>query len=230
VLTFRYKKAAGYTLTAFTIVIMGVMAAVMALRGINWHTEEFTYQYGRALNFFLGVGFYFFNKDREFSRETGEKLTKAGLIFFFGWQAFQYSLYIIPPLRFLNAEFFKGANYSTFAVAVGIFALGCQHNQKGKPNKSMQNPVLMFFNKISYALYLYHMFLILLIKDTFPSFGEGNPIPRPIWFTICYIPIIGLCMLLGKYVETPCNNLAKRLTTDKPKQAVVITAEQPEIK
>ena len=101
------------------------MAAVMALRGISWKTEEFTYQYGRALNFFLGVIFYYYNKDKSFSQETATKLIKAGLGFFFGWELFQYSLYIIPPLRVLNPEFFKGANYTAFALAVGIFALGC---------------------------------------------------------------------------------------------------------
>jgi len=70
-------------------------------------------------------------------------------------------------------------------------------------------------NKISYALFLFHMVPISSVKEHFPSF-------ELFWLSgliqvLTYIVVMLFCYVLLKHVETPCNKYARRLTTIKKK-------------
>ena len=120
-------------------------------------------------------------------------------------------VYIIIGRSF--ARTLRAINSTTFAPLVGIFALGCQNYQEGKANQLMQNKVLLFLSKISYSLYLFHMFPAHFIGERFPDlFRSNNNVINMAVSWIYYIPMIGICALLEIFVEKPCNKFARRIT------------------
>jgi peptidoglycan/LPS O-acetylase OafA/YrhL len=111
------------------------------------------------------------------------------------------------------ARTLRAINSTTFAPLVGMFALGCQNHQEGRANQLMQHKVLLFLNKISYSLYLFHMFPAHFIGERYPDLfrSDDNVINMAVSW-IYYIPVIGFCALLEILVERPCNKFARKIT------------------
>jgi peptidoglycan/LPS O-acetylase OafA/YrhL len=80
---------------------------------------------------------------------------------------------------------------------------------------------LVHIGKISYGIYVYHMFMPFLLGKGFQSVGWAFPPPGPTRFLLATLATLAVAMASWQFFERPINNLKDRLPYSRPSRSAM---------
>ncbi len=93
-------------------------------------------------------------------------------------------------------------------IPMGCAVLSARNGLPGLAGKALDNGVTRYLGKISYGIYLWHLFALAVLYKLVPGFADA-PL-GPVKFVIGSAAAIGLAALSWRYLEQPLNALKWR--------------------
>jgi peptidoglycan/LPS O-acetylase OafA/YrhL len=155
-LSFRKSRTVGW-------IVLGVLIAwkVLTTFVTDWTIIIFSSENARrSINFFLGIAFYYIDrviveKEKVPSEKSLQITAKSVLILFLVQEIILVFLFVFKEQQF--TDLVNIVNQQTFGIYVGIYTFCCQHSEQIVFRGHLQHKSLLFMNKISYSLFLFHM-------------------------------------------------------------------------
>lgn len=128
---------------------------------------------------------------------------------------------------------------TTHALLAVVILYYCLFKNNNKAvNYILNNKLLIRIGKISYGVYLYHLFIPELWAELTEKFATwnidlffNNAMPealKPTWLFIQHFSfLMVICVISWKFIEKPINNLKKRFQNSKSTEKVNILKEEP---
>jgi peptidoglycan/LPS O-acetylase OafA/YrhL len=88
---------------------------------------------------------------------------------------------------------------------MALFALGCFLEPVQIINDMGSSPFFKFWDKISYAHYMVHYFILIAIEKLFPIYLPGNDFGLIIAMLIITVLPLPLSVLVNKHIEEPAS-------------------------
>lgn len=128
------------------------------------------------------------------------------------------TLFLVFIIGKIDNDFsFKGYYMSSFGFTLmGLNFMTCLYFSLSSKNKMLndilQNKILIYIGKISYSLYIFHWFILILFLPTFNSilkkiFNHNNNL---IAITLCFISTFIISALSYRFFEKPIIRLKKK--------------------
>jgi peptidoglycan/LPS O-acetylase OafA/YrhL len=197
ILSFVKNLKASLLLLAAMVLLMPVLS-YLCNYWTNGVYRIYFYQvwFPSQLPFFcMGITLYYFWRDYITGHLSGNKAVVSLLLFV-------AALAVILP-SFKLSDLLRPYGIS---AGLGLFTMAlCFHNWR-----LLVNPIVTYFGKISYSIYLGHFFALMLVTSTLKSQGQNGVIPLPpnlLGFTVIFaatlILAIPLAILTYSTVEKP---------------------------
>lgn len=127
-----------------------------------------------------------------------------------------------PQLENVDANTSAPAMLAGLLLSLLIYGVGL----KGKLTTSWNHPLIQYFGRISYSLYLIHLPIVLTVMRVGYKITGTNHIAALVWFLLSALISIAFAHLLYLWVEKPSMKMASRF---KPKSEAPIAPPEPKI-
>lgn len=129
------------------------------------------------------------------------------------WFALFWGLSFFMKMEWLHfyGKSFLGQVFPLYYIGCGMLIYLAAKGIKGPAAHFFNFPFVNYLGKISYGIYLYHLFVPDLIKYLLFRIGMG-PLPYFIMWLIYALVTLAICAISWNWIEQPMNRLKKRFT------------------